>query len=104
MFLNTKETNTALRRIKTISNTSRALIPTQGTLGAWKKVLKYPPMNAGCHDSLADCRVTVFTLTDSTISSSTYLRIRLLQMMVMLLTILFTKLCTYPGGATTSCL
>lgn len=104
MFPNTKQNNTALRRLKTISQMSRVVIQTLQTFRAWNKVLKYSPVNAGCHDSLADCRVTVFTLTDSTMSSSTYLRIRLLQMMVMLLTILFTKLCTYPGGAITSCL
>lgn len=47
------------------------------------------PENAGCHSPSADWNVNILILTEITISSSTYFKIKLLQFIVILFTILF---------------
>lgn len=61
--------------------------------------MRYIPVNAGSHLLSTVCMLKNLTLTLRTISSSTYFRIKLLQLIVMLFTTFVTMLFIYPGGA-----
>lgn len=59
----------------------------------------YIPANAGSHLLSTVCMLKNLTFTLSTISSSTYFKMRLLQWIVILLMTFVTILFMYPGGA-----